>query len=989
MLYGPWQITLLGALTARNESHSITRFRTRQTATLLACLTYSPKRAQSREDLADRLWPEATHEVSRTNLRVALSSLRRQLEPPGVPAGTVLVADRNSICLRSGSFTTDVAAFQSALRPPACEELPLMRAERLSRAVALYSGELLPGVYDDWVLGEREGLAAQHRRALEQLLEVREAVGDEQGARECAEWLIAADPHEERGYLALIRLAVQAGEPALALREFDRMERVLKRELGLTPSEAALEAIASARAAHPSPCPLSGDASTPVLPSAPPVVPETPTAQAPMTQATTTQASTTQAPTLLRALPPAWTRFFGREMEQEALLGFLADGRTHLVTLTGPGGAGKTRLATEVARHLAETFPGPVCFVPLADVLSAPLLLEAIAASLRLTRIGTVLPLDQIVEALTGSSALLLLDNLEQIADGAAPILQSLLTRLPDLFCLVTSRRPLHLPGERVLPLPPLPTPLHAETPERLLAYAGVQLFVDRAQAVRPDFQVTPRNADAVSALCDRLEGLPLALELAAAWTGVLTPAQALARLDERFSLLVSRRPDQVKRHRTMHAAIAWSFDLLPADLRGFWTRLSVFRGGWTSEAAEAVCAQPGTLEALQRLRERSLILAEEVDGGASMRFRMLESLREFACEQPEEQESTETRQRHAAFFLDLVEAKHLQTQGVEAKAGLDAVEAERANILTALEWYDHPDQDPELGLRVAGALWRFWSIRGPLAEGQWWLNRTLARTPDAETEVAARAWNGLAVLFRVQGDMTQAKETNQRTLGLWRRIGDARGIAASLNNLGGTLMVMGDFEAAQPLLEESLSLWRALDKPLAVAQLLQNLGFLACEHGDPVAATALCQESLALFQSQGDQMGLLQVQSILASAAIRQKEFRQARCLALESMRLSMELGHAQGVINSFEVLAEAACGSGEAWRPAVLLGAAEALALSLGMTVDRTEQDCFERIFAEMRGRETEAAIQAAYEHGRTLTQEEAIVLALEKSGNPHSAQ
>ena len=971
MLYGPWQITLLGALSARSGSLTITHFRTRQTAMLLSCLSYPAGRSRGREELADRLWPEEESVSSRTKLRIALSSLRRQMEPPGMPAGSVLVADRSSICLRSGSCTTDVAAFQSALRPPAGEEPPEARADRLSRAVAAYGGEFLPAAYDDWTLGVREALANQYRHALEQLLETREALGYQKGAWECADLLIAADPLQERGYLALMRLAISAGEPAQALREFDRMERLLKRELDLTPSKEALEAAVSARAAHPPLRPIPGHVSV-LVPSPAPPVTSTPPAIMP-----------------LRALPPVWTRFFGREAEQEALLGFLADGGTQLVTLTGPGGAGKTRLATEVARQLAETFPGPVCFVPLADVVSAPLLLGAIAAGLRLTCVGAVLPLDQIVEVLTGAPSLLLLDNLEQIADGAAPILQGLLTRLPDLRCFVTSRRPLHLPGERVFPLPPLPTPLHAESPERLLAYAGVQLFVDRAQAVRPDFQVTPRNADAVSALCDRLEGLPLALELAAAWTGVLTPAQALARLDERFSLLVSRRPDEIKRHRTMHAAIAWSFDLLPADLRGFWTRLSVFRGGWTSEAAEAVCAQPGTFEILQRLRERSLILAEEADGGASIRFRMLESLREFACEQLEEQVAAEMRQRHAAFFLDLVEAKHLQTQGVEAKTGLDAVEAEHANILTALEWYDHPNQDPELGLRVAGALWRSWSIRGPLAEGQWWLNRTLARASGAGTEIEARAWNGLAVLFRVQGDLAQAKETNQHALGLWRRIGDVRGIAASLNNLGGTLIVQGDYQAAQPLLDESLSLWRTLDKPLAVAQLLQNLGFLACERGDPVAAITLCRESLALFQSQGDQLGLSQVQSILASAAIKQKKFRQARCLALESMRLSVELGHVQGVINSLEVLAEAACGSGEAWRPAALLGAAESLAVSLGIQTDPTEENCFERVFTDLRNRETEAAIQAAYECGRALTQEEAIALALERSGNPHSAQ
>ena len=848
-----------------------------------------------------------------------------------------------------------------------------MQAERLSRAVAAYSGELLPGVYDDWVLGEREGLATQYRRTLEQLLEIWEILGNRQGAQECAERLITADPHEEKGYLALMRLAVQAGEPALAVREFDRMERLLERELGLMPSKEAREAVAVARAARPVPFTpsvpsiLSGQALVSRLPSSlPPEVPPP-----------------------LRVLPPSWTRFFGREAEQETLLGLLAEGGTRLVTLTGPGGAGKTRLATEVARRLAETFPGPVCFVPLADILSAPLLPETISVGLRLTYIGSNPPLDQITEALIGKPALLILDNLEQIADGAAPIIQSLLIRLPDLRCLITSRRPLHLPGERVLPLPPLPTPLQVETPEGLLAYAGVQLFVDRAQAVRPDFQVTPRNADAVSALCDRLEGLPLALELAAAWTGVLTPAQALARLDERSSLLVSRRSDQVKRHRTMHAAIAWSFDLLPPDLRDFWTRLSVFRGGWTAEAAETVCAQPGALEALQRLRERSLILAEEVDEGASMRFRMLESLREFAAEQKNETGADDMRHRHAQFFLDLVEKKQILMQGPQAKAGLDSVEVERGNILAALEWYDRPEQDPELGLRVAGALWRFWSIRGPLAEGQEWLKRTLARAPEMGTEVEARAWSGLAVLFRVQGETAQALVINRRALDLWRRIGDARGTAASLNNLGGALMVQGDFEAARPLLEESLALWRSLDKPLAVAQLLQNLGYLACEQGDIVAAAAFCRESLTLFQSQSDQLGISQVQSILASTAIKQEDFGQALCLVSESIRLSVELGHPQGVINTLEVFAEAYCGMGETRRPAVLLGAAEGLALSLGMRMDRTEEDGLHRVLAALRGRETEEAIQAALEHGRTLTEEQSVTLALAARENPHSAQ
>jgi predicted ATPase/DNA-binding SARP family transcriptional activator len=960
MLYRPWHITLLGTLSARSDSLVVTRFRTRQTGMLLACLALCSERSQSREELADRLWPdEAVPEAGRTNLRVALSSLRRQLEPPGVPAGSVLVADRNSLRLRPQSFTTDIGAFQAALRPPCEEEPPSARAARLSRAVALYGGELLPGGYDDWILRARESLAAQYRRALGQLFETWEALGELESARECANRLIEADPLEETGYLALMRLSVEKGEPAKALREFERLERLLRAELGAEPSEEARNLVALVRVSSPA----VGDFSKPAAASPLPPLP------APAVE--------TLEP--LRVLPLSWTRFFGREAEQAALRELLTGGRTRLVTLTGPGGAGKTRLATEVGQSLAQTFPGPICFVPLADILSAPHLPEAIAAGLRLPPFGTGSSLDQITEALAGQQALLLLDNLEQIADGAAPIVQSLLARLPGLRCLVTSRRSLHLPGERVFPLPPLPTPLRAELPEGLLTYAGVQLFVDRAQAVRPDFQITPGNAEAIRVLCDRLEGLPLALELAATWTGVLTPAQALARLDERFALMVSRKSEGVKRHRTLHAAIMWSFELLPADLRCFFLRLSVFRGGWTSEAAEAVCEQAGVLEALGRLRERSLILAEEVDGGALIRFRMLESLREFADDQCSAQEAAETQQRHAAFFLELAETKQTQLQGVGAKECLDLIEGERPNFLAALDWLDRSENDPLLGLRLSGALWRFWSIRGPLTEGQTWLTRTLERasvTGEA-TEAEARAYNGLGVLYRVQGDKRQARELNQQALAIWRRLGDTRGIAASLNNIGGGMIETGDYEAALPLLEESLGLWRLLEKPIAVAQLLQNLAFLACERGDFVAFAPLCAESLALFRSAGDQHGISNILSIQALTANKQGDFSQAAAFAAESIRISADLGSIRDAVYTLETLAEALGGLGEAQKSVVLLGVAGALRVSVEENEDDTR---VEKILAHLRLTQSETAIQSALAHGRSLTPEQAVALALE---------
>ena len=972
MLYQPWRITLFGTLTASTDSCRIERFRTKQVGLLLAFLAYFPERPQTREELADRLWPDSAPEQARANLRVALSSLRRQLEPPGIPTGSVLTADRAFLRLRPGSFTTDTAAFQAALRGPSAGESRSARAARLAEAAALYTGELLLGLYDEWVIEAREHLEGCLRRALGTLIEDSESLGDEAGVLSAALRLNTADPLNEKSTLALMRRAIRLGQPAEARREFERLEQRLKTELNVAPSAEALRLRDLARAPS-------------VTPSFPPC--------APIVSLPTLE---TVGKPPLRILPLIWTRFFGREAETSALCGLLAGLDVRLVTITGPGGAGKTRLAAQTAKRLADSFPGSVCFVPLADTLSAALLLDTIASSLRLSPADTAGPLDRIAEALSGTPSLLILDNLEQIADGAGPILQSLLARLPGLRCLVASRRLLHLPGERAFPLGPLPTPPVGEVCGRLPDYPSVQLFTDRAQAVRPDFQITPRNAAAIGALCTHLEGLPLALELAASWIGVLTPAQMLARLDARFALLISRSPESVKRHQTMHAAIAWSFDLLPADLREFWTKLSVFRGGWTAEAAEQVCGQPNALESLERLCERSLIVAEEA--GEAMRFRMLESLREFAEEQREEANTPELQDRHARFFREFVEVKQLELRGASGRSGLDAVEVERANIAATLEWYDRPEQDPADGLSVAGALWRFWSIRGSLKEGQFWLERTLARASDCEPAIdrEARAWNGLAVLVRMQGDLARACDLNRRALQLWRRAGDVRGIAASLNNVGSALMLRGDLGEARPLLEESLALWRSLDLTLNVAGTLQNLAYLILLAGDAVTAETLATESLELFRRGGDLDGAAHSLSVLASAAIAYRDFRQAFARAAEGLQIALSLGNLVCVTNCLDVLAETAYKSGQAARAAHLLGAVETLAPTVGVARDLPEEVRIAAVLEDLRGILGEGSLAAELALGRALSLDAATKLALTDPHsetllpeNPHSVQ
>ena len=393
---------------------------------------------------------------------------------------------------------------------------------------------------------------------------------------------------------------------------------------------------------------------------------------------------------------------------------------TRLVTLTGPGGSGKTRLALEATRqitdHTGSRFLGPVCFVPLADLSDARLIPAAIAEALALPRADDAEPLGQIVAALAGlPPALLILDNFEHLVERGAPLILALLTRLPALTCLVTSRRRLSLPGERECPVPPLSVPPlflpdAPETPALVAQAAGVQLFVDRAQATRPDFQLTRGNAAAVAALCRSLEGIPLAIELVAARAMALTPAQMNARLVQRFELLTSRREDKENRHRSLWAALAWSYDLIPPPLRRFFAGLSVFRGGCTAEAAQAVCEEPSALECLTQLRERSLVIVEHE--GAEPRFRLLETLREFAGEQLTEGHRERLRARHEEWFLGLAEESRSALRGPD-QARCWSVWAPKT-ITCAPPW------TPRTRARTASnpncGWWAHWSSSGPCA---------------------------------------------------------------------------------------------------------------------------------------------------------------------------------------------------------------------------------------------------------------------------------
>ena len=753
-----WQVQLLGGFHVRHGGRVVSRFKTYKTAALLARLALYPEREHSREELVGLLWPDAETEDGRGSLRTALAALRRLLADPdadGPDRATPLLADRLSLRLRPGSASVDVAEFEAAIKGAGQASGP-ERAGLLTDALGLYGGDLLPGYHEEWVQRERERLSLLYRATLRRLILAWEAGGDLPQALETARRAASLFPAEEEVHGDLLRLYAVMGRPDDARRQYLVLEKALREEWSDPPSQATRALIAALPPGHEEM--LAVLPPVPVSPGFPP-------------------------------LPAPLTRFFGRKDEMERLGGLLRRREVRLITLTGPGGVGKTRLALETARRLADAFPGAVLFVALAGLTDGAGFWDTLADALRLPLTGGPAPAGQIAAALGGRPTLLVLDNMEQIAESAGPSVESLLTRAPGLSCLVTSRQRLDIPGEREFFIPPLPKPPPQSPGESLSDFPSVQLFVDRAQAGLPEFQITPRNAPAVAALCERLEGLPLALELAAGWSQTLTPGQMLERLEGRFSLLVSRRKGATPRHRTLRDAIEWSHRLLSPELQRFFLQLSVFRGGWSLEAAEAVCEEPEALEMLSRLRARSLLVTDEE--GDAMRFRMLESLREFAEDQTSEGQTAEDQEmrarlarRHAHYFLQLAGQARGGIGGPDQARWLDRLEAEHANLRAALDWCLAEPTGADDGIHMVSLLGRYWYMRGHWREQRQVLEALLIH-PGTGVAARALALYQLGDAARYLRDTSAAQEAYVESLALCERLGDSSGAAQCLRSLG------------------------------------------------------------------------------------------------------------------------------------------------------------------------------------------------------------
>ncbi|HZV03392.1 MAG TPA: tetratricopeptide repeat protein [Planctomycetota bacterium] len=592
-------------------------------------------------------------------------------------------------------------------------------------------------------------------------------------------------------------------------------------------------------------------------------------------------------------LPLDMSAFHGREEELERLRQELAPGRRGLVTLTGPGGIGKTRLAVETATRLQEAFRGEAWFVPLASVTEPRVISDALRTALRLPP-GPGDPLERVAERLGRGPALLVLDNFEQLVREGAAVVKALLERAPSLSVLATSRQRLGLDGEREIVVAPLPLPRGPDTPESLARVASVRIFVDRARAVRPDFELTSETAKGVGELVRRLEGIPLALALAAGRAQVLSPEQILARLSGRLDLLVSRSKDVPERHASLRAAIEGSTSLLAPPLTRFLALLSVFRGGFTLEAAEAVTEDPLALDALAELRECSFVTVE------GERFSMLETLREYAREQLGEDERDRVALRHARYFAALAERAAPLLVGPEQGKWLDRLETEQGNMRAAIE----EGGDGEAALRIAGALRHHWIVRGPIAEGRRLVAFALERSK-ARTAARAQALMGAGGLAHTQADTSGARASWEEALEIARELGDRSTVSRALNNLGIVATIGGDYARARQRLEESARIAREIGDGAFAARSVLNLAIIAKNEADFPRARALLDESARLSDGAGDRLNAAKARRMLGDLCVEVNDYDAAARHFQDALSVFESLGAREDVALSLHSLA------------------------------------------------------------------------------------
>jgi len=898
---------LLGPLTATIEGVPVEVGGDKRRA-LLAALLLRAGEVVPRDELIDALWGEEPPDTARNTLQVYVSQLRKLL-PDGLlettPSGYRLAVDASAVDVFE--FESLAQAGRSALTIGDATGA----AETLRRALELWHGTPVD-------VSQIEALRLEEIRltALEDRIDADLALGRHAQLVGELEGLVAEHPLRERLRGQLMLALYRAGRQADALAVYQRARRTLVEELGIEPGE-SLRRLERAI--------LEQDQSLNVHPAA-----------------------------TARRIPTPPTPLLGRERELEALADLVRADTTRLLTLTGIGGIGKTRLALELTRRLAPEFKHGACVVPLATLRDPALVTRAIREALELPE-TTRDPDEQLAAALQDSELLLLVDNFEQVLP-AAPNIARLLDAAPKLKVVVTSRASLRIAAEREFAVPPMADDEAAE------------LFISRAQAANANFDLSEQNAAAVAELCMRLEGLPLAIELAAARTKLLSPSALLARLTNRLALLTGGRRDAPQHQQTLRMTLDWSYDLLEPDAQRLLAQLSVFSGGWTLDAAETIC--DATLEELGALVDESLVRRR------GERFGMLAIVREYAAERLGGDD--ELRRRHLAYFVALAERAEPELSRGDQATWLARIEDELNNLREALA-FALEERDAESALRLVVGIRRVWQLHGYLTEGRDALTAAVALAPDEPSELRSQALNMAGILAGEQGQFDDARTSFEAALADARAAGATRSISATLVNLGNLAFFGGDLDAARELYKESIEHFRSLGDMRGEALATENVGLMALTAGDIPEAVTWLTAAVELARAGGDDREIGAASRSLAAALIELGRSDEAKTLLEESLRLARDLGEQHGIAVSLETFAGLAATRGDAEQAARLFGASDAVRSAIGAQRQPDHQILYERWLARTLARLDTKAYSNLYEDGRVLTAEEASAVAV----------
>ena len=657
------------------------------------------------------------------------------------------------------------------------------------------------------------------------------------------------------------------------------------------------------------------------------------------------------------SLPSMPTGFVGRRHELAALEKVLARPDVRVLTLTGAGGSGKTRLALEAAAHMADWFPGGTFFVPLAPVRDHEVVASTIAEVLGLREIGERRVLELVKGHLRDRHALLVLDNFEHVHE-AAPVVAELLAAAPRVCAVVTSRSPLRIYGEHEMPVPPMSLPPGNDDATAIAGSEAVQLFVERARAVAPGFELTAENAGAIADIVARIDGLPLAIELAASRVRLLTPHELAGRLDRRLRLLTGGATDLPDRQRTLRATIDWSYRLLDADEQAVFRRLSCFVGGCTIETATAVVDPDGALpfdmlDGIASLVDKSLLWRQQRTAAAT-RFVMLETLREFAREQLDaHDESSTVRRRHAIHHRSLADRAREALDAGDLSE-MDRFDQEHDNLIAALEWAVNTDDSDggEIALGLVSAMGWYWYTRGHTQVAALWLERALERGAHAPALARAKPLYWFGAILDRRGDLDRARAAMQASVERWREVGDTDKLATALNGLGAVAENQGDFDFATATYEESLGRYREADDDHGVATVLCGLGTVAAARGDAADAERLLTESLHRFTGTGDSWSIAVVEADLAWVVLDAGRPDEAATLARDATRRFREWGEQTYLARCLELHAAITAPQ----RPEVgarLLGAAHGLRETVGATLSDRDRERLDRHLMPARHR------------------------------------